>query len=335
MGKAVKRAPATLWKEAHHVNPWLASEEGREALGETLPSRWRIVSAEHQQVAGDLFVDVLGKTATGETVIIEAQLGQSNHDHLGKLITYAAIYDAACAIWIVNEARTEHQEALNFLNESVNTEFFLVKLEAVVVGSSPPAPLLTMLSGPAPAIKKAGEVKADLKRRDALRIAFWTAFLPEAKGVHERFAARKPRPTSRVGVPSGRVGIRYVVGLRQHSCTAELLILPGAHQKFGDPLVAFREIEARKAQIEAAVARPTEWVQSTRPRLRITVGGAGYEDEQKWPAAQKSLLSALDALIKSTSDVLAHLASRPAVAPIADADDDQDELEDEEEEANG
>lgn len=94
----VSKLPAqAIWREVQHLNPWLAGEEGRQALAEVLPPRWHLVEAAHQQVAGDLFVDVLGTNASGEKVVAEAQLGASNHDHLGKLVTYAAIYQAGAA----------------------------------------------------------------------------------------------------------------------------------------------------------------------------------------------------------------------------------------------
>lgn len=324
MARATKKEPAAIWKEAHHFNPWLASEEGREVLAGALPDKWLLVSAEHQQVAGDLFVDVLGKTALDQTVIVEAQLGQSNHDHLGKLLTYAAIYSAHAAVWIVHEARPEHQEAINLLNQSGIAEFFLVKLEAVVIGSSPPAPLLTLITGPTAVIRKAGEVKKELKRREALQQALWSELLPEVSNVHQGFVARKPRPTNRMGVATQRLGIRYVIGLRRNDCSAELVVRSRIKGQFEDPQPVFAEIAESKAAIDAALGHHAEWLPGALPRIRITVKVGGYDDAEKWPEIRPALVAALRQLVDATSPVLAKLITRPLVGEVPDEDEENE-----------
>ena len=76
---------------------------------------------------------------------VENQLEKSNHDHLGKIITYLTSIGAKTAIWIVANARPEHVNAINWLNEASSADFYLVKLEAIKIGDSPAAPLFTLL----------------------------------------------------------------------------------------------------------------------------------------------------------------------------------------------
>lgn len=87
---------------------------------------------------------------TGEKVIIENQLEASNHDHLGKIITYASGLDANVIVWIVKEAREEHRSAVEWLNNntSTNINFFLIEVHAYKIGDSNPAPMFEVVEKP-------------------------------------------------------------------------------------------------------------------------------------------------------------------------------------------
>lgn len=105
-------------------------------------------NAEREQAAGDFFVDIVCEDESGSKVIIENQLEKSNHDHLGKVITYLVALEAKTAIWIVSDPRPEHVSAFTWLNESSVASFYLLKLEAVKIGDSEPAPIFTLIVGP-------------------------------------------------------------------------------------------------------------------------------------------------------------------------------------------
>lgn len=94
---------------------------------------------------------------TGEKVIIENQLEASNHDHLGKIITYASGLDANVIVWIVKEAREEHRSAVEWLNNntSTNINFFLIEVHAYKIGDSNPAPMFEVVEKPNGFIKNA------------------------------------------------------------------------------------------------------------------------------------------------------------------------------------
>lgn len=77
--------------------------------------------------------------------MMENQLEKSDHDHLGKLVTYVAALEARAAIWIVSDPGPEHTTAITWLNEYPEASLYLLKVEAIRIGDSPAAPLLTLM----------------------------------------------------------------------------------------------------------------------------------------------------------------------------------------------
>src|SRR5438477_13077282 len=68
----------------------------------------------------------------------ENQFGPTNHDHLGKLLTYAAGIDATAVVWVAEEIRKEHREAMEWLNRRTDaaTHFFAVVVEVIQIDDS-------------------------------------------------------------------------------------------------------------------------------------------------------------------------------------------------------
>ena len=97
----------TIWPhEATDFTPWLGNEENISLLGDTVGLE--ISVGETESAVGDFNVDIFAtETGTGRRIIIENQLEDTDHDHLGKLITYASGKSAGLVIWIVKKAREE------------------------------------------------------------------------------------------------------------------------------------------------------------------------------------------------------------------------------------
>ena len=113
-----------VWpREDAEFTPWLANNLG--ALGNTLGIELELKQVEAP--VGPFSLDVLAtEINSNRNVTIENQLETTNHDHLGKLLTYASGYDADIVVWIAKEMRDEHRQALDWLNHRTdsNTEFF-------------------------------------------------------------------------------------------------------------------------------------------------------------------------------------------------------------------
>ena len=100
----------SVWPhEALNFTPWVA--ENVDLLGDAVGLD--ITVDETESSVGDFNVDIYAtETGTERKIIIENQLEDTNHDHLGKLITYASGKGADIVVWIVKRAREEHRAAI-------------------------------------------------------------------------------------------------------------------------------------------------------------------------------------------------------------------------------
>lgn len=143
----VSASSASGWThEAHDFTPWLAQNLDRlsEALGLALELR------EREHAVGRYSLDLLLTDATERVVIVENQFGQTDHDHLGKLLTYCAGTSAAIVIWIAETITEEHAAALEWLNKMTieGTGFFGIELELLRIDASRPAPHFRVIVQP-------------------------------------------------------------------------------------------------------------------------------------------------------------------------------------------
>ena len=140
----------TIWKhEAHDFSKWLAQEENLALLSKAIGID--MVLKETESSVGSFSVDLFAsEEGTGRKIIIENQLEDTDHDHLGKIITYASGKGAEVIVWIVKRARDEHRQAIEWLNQHTdeNIGFFLVEIELWRINDSLPAPKFTIIEKP-------------------------------------------------------------------------------------------------------------------------------------------------------------------------------------------
>ena len=221
IGKIEKVPLRDIWKhEAHDFTKWL--QENIDILSDVI--NLPLTNVEREQTTGNFYVDLTAEDNSGKTVIIENQLEKSNHDHLGKIITYLSSMDATTAIWIVSDPRPEHVSAINWLNESTAANFYLLKIEGVKIGNSDPAPLLTLIVGPSEETENVGKSKREKKERYVLRKDFWTIVLTKLKDKTNLFNAVSPSESSWLGAGSGKRGIQYTMWVTQEDARLSLYI---------------------------------------------------------------------------------------------------------------
>jgi len=140
-----------------------------------------LIDINKEVYVGPYRCDIVAKDETsGIKVVIENQLEATNHDHLGKIITYASGLDASVVVWIVKEAKEEHRSAIEWLNNNTATgiNFFLIEIHAYKIGDSVPAPKFEVVEKPNDFIKqnKGSSGDKDLNRSQSERLIFWEQF---------------------------------------------------------------------------------------------------------------------------------------------------------------
>lgn len=181
--------------EALGFTRWLSEESNLAILSSVVGIELELIETESS--AGSFNVDIYAQEAgTGRKVIIENQLEDTNHDHLGKIITYAAGKGAQVVIWIVRHARDEHRQAIEWLNAHTDDEaaFLLVEIEVWSIGDSLPAPRFNVVEQPN---EWARAVKASegMSETDKIKLAYWTRYREVAEAAPEfmkEFSPRKP-----------------------------------------------------------------------------------------------------------------------------------------------
>jgi Domain of unknown function (DUF4268) len=282
----------TVWKNEVAFTSWL--EQNIDVLADAIGLRLSDVARERN--VGDFSLDLSAQEeGTGRLVVIENQIERSDHDHLGKLLTYLAGIDgASVAIWIVKEPRPEHVKALSWLNTSVEgTEFYLVKLEAIAIGESPYAPLLTQIVAPSPATRQFKAEKKDLAARFSERREFWTEFLKLAKAETNLHSAISPPTDNWISTGAGRSGLSWNYVLNEHDARVELWIDTGDASR---NKAIFETLASEKADVEAKFGGPLFWDQKDERRsckVFKALPDGGWRDIDHREAIMKSMLDAM------------------------------------------
>ncbi|MCI9016492.1 MAG: DUF4268 domain-containing protein [Clostridia bacterium] len=180
IGKLQEVDIRNLWKhEQYDFSEWLSKEENIEYLNDILGLT--LVDISKETYVGSYRCDLFAKDeTTGTKVIIENQLEISNHDHLGKIITYASGLDAKVIVWIVKEARQEHRSAIEWLNNNTNNNinFFLIEIHAYKIGNSDNAPMFQIIEQPNDFIKNNKSINSSesMNKSQSQRMEFWNQF---------------------------------------------------------------------------------------------------------------------------------------------------------------
>jgi len=258
LGKLKKIDLRKAWKhEALDFTNWLAKEENIAILSEEIDVGIKVLETEAS--VGRFNVDILAEEEiSGRTIIIENQLENTDHDHLGKIITYASGHDAEIVIWVVKDVRDEHKQAIDWLNDHTDEKlnFFAIKMELWQIGNSDYAPKFEIISKPnswAKAIKTS-QKKGEYSDTKLMQFEFWNKLKEycKEKGSKLRFQKAYPQHWINLSYGSSDSHIALTINSQANQIATEIYI--------SDSKDLYYKFESNKDKIEKELSMKLEWM---------------------------------------------------------------------------
>lgn len=281
LGKIKRVELREVWKhEATNFTKWLAKPENLDLLSEEINIDLSLIDTEYS--VGRFNVDIFAEESNSERkVIIENQLERTDHDHLGKLITYASGLQAEIIIWIVKEVLEEHQQAIDWLNENTDEKinFFAIRMEIWQIGNSIPAPKFHIVSQPNNWTKTVKQIitQKKLSETQISQKEFWDEFKNYVEEHKINLKLRKTKARHWYNISFGRSDCRLslTVNSQKKQIACEVYI-PNSPETYEEFLLNKENIEKELGELE--------WMElPNRKASRIKQLRKGdYLDQDKW-----------------------------------------------------
>ena len=266
-------------REDTDFTPWLA--EHISELGQALELELEL--QEQEAPVGSFSLDLLAReSVTNRTVIIENQLEPTNHDHLGKLLTYAGGSDANVIVWVAKNFRDEHRQTIDWLNQRTDedAEFFGVAVELWKIGDSLPAPHFNVVAAPNEWQREIKRNVGDAKKSERSR-RYQAFFQKLADALAERGLtnARKALAESWFSFSAGHGGRLYYGAVFGGSNMARVeLYIRHTEREWNKEL--FDRLMKQKESIESELKASLVWQKlDHRTASRISVQRKGSIDD--------------------------------------------------------
>ena len=258
-----------VWQdEAADFTPWLA--DNLDSLGDALQMEIDSEDVDTEVSVGKYSADILCRDSSDNSrIVIENQFDSTDHDHLGKLLTYASGLDSdppvSSVIWISESFNDEHRSTLDWLNRISHDEirFFGVTIELLKIEGSKPAPRFNIVASPndwttAVRASSSGEV-SDLKRQ---YYQFWNDLRDYLLRSATRLKPRSPSPRAYFSFSIDKSGFELYGRLSQQKEQLHVVL----QIKGKDPSYHFDLLKQQKSAIEEKIGSPLEWQGKTKGR---------------------------------------------------------------------
>ena len=291
LGKLQEVDIRKLWShEQYDFSEWLSRPENLEILNDAIGLT--LTEVEKEVYVGAYRCDLVGiDETTGDKVIIENQLEMSNHDHLGKVITYASGLDAKVVVWIVKEAREEHRSAIEWLNNNTpeKLNFFLIEIHAYQIGDSLCAPKFEIVEKPNGFIKnaKSQSGSGEYNKSQAARLEFWTKFNEVVVERGKPFSVRKATVDHWYDVAIGVTGTHISLTIINKDGYA------GVELYISNDKELYDRLYSQKDEIEEKLGIDVEWQRldgKKASRIIHKIPGLDFENQSNYNVLMNKMI---------------------------------------------
>lgn len=270
----------SVWSnEALDFTKWLAKEENLTQLGEAIGID--LTLEEEESSVGNFHVDLFAsESGTERKVIIENQLEETNHDHLGKIITYAAGKEAQVIVWIVKKVRDEHLQAVQWLNQHTdsNIGFFLICIELWQIDNSKYAPVFNVVEKPNDWAKTMKSAEG-LNETQKLKLNYWQSFVEAMRdnpSFTKDFSIRKASPQHwyDLSLQSSIYHLGLTLNTQKNSIGCEVYI--------NDDKELFYKFKEHKDEFKEALGGEVEWREASKDCRIIVRKNVNVKKPENW-----------------------------------------------------
>ena len=261
IGKRKRVDVKNIWKKETEFSNRLVNADGIDLISQDLGID--VANPRREAKVSNFPCDIVGHLAQDENhvVVIENQYGRTDHDHLGKLLTYAAVHQTMTGIWIAEQASDDHRQVIDWLNQNTppTVNLYLVELKAFCIGESSAAPQLDIICQPNMTVKLTHADQSDTeKARHAWRIKFWEDIQAGVRKVNPPFNLQRPGPDHWSSIPIGRSGFHLNMLLTpgKKSVGIDLYIDPAGWSK-----KAYLDLFEQKGAIESELGCVLNWME--------------------------------------------------------------------------
>lgn len=236
--------------EDRDFTPWL--KENLNILGKEL--NIDIIDGETEQAIGNFRCDIVAHDSdSGRIIVIENQFGSTDHDHLGKILTYSAGKQATIVIWIAENFREEHKRTLEWLNEIADPQsgisFFGVEIQFLKIGNSPPAPYFKIVVSPNNWERQLKTSNQKISETSRKYEDFYSRLVKKFKKLEPSWREVKPLAQNWLNFGAGKSGLYFSWAFRSNNkFSVGLYIDTGNREKNKE---IFEKLKSYKNEIES------------------------------------------------------------------------------------
>ena len=311
IGEIKKRSLDDVFSYELDFSRWLATNI--KSLDELV--RWDIDPATVKQevTKGSLRVDLLVDATDPVThksfeVVIENQIDTTDSGHLAAVMIYLASFGAGGAVWIAGEVTQEYVETVQWLNDRCEIDIYLFKIEAISIGNSLPAPMLTRIVGPSSYARggRAGDPVLAQKLRD-----WWDRVLPKVRQIHGGWESERPVAVQYkcVSIPEGPDAVSWYINVEEKRSSIGLWIGSSTREEINH---YYDQLHEQRNKIEDDFGEELLWEKKSGKKPAfvywtnpLTIGFDSEPDEQI--RAIDDLVAMMNRLVVATRDIVPSL----------------------------